>query len=409
MAAPKKLTSQQKADPRPDVFAGTKTGAEFASSTAIVAPANDGPRPPVALPFSDTAPLERADLIRERKLDRAHLGRTRAASAWGVRGDMARFFFIWRRRELWNYAYQFGEVGARFLKKALSRSALTKIEALRDGETPYVVVRGLPTASFRFPFPWNQQKLYETFDSRRFRQFDMVVAGLLFMLGAEVKRRYQNTAAPVVRTLISAPSEPQISDRDGPDMHLRFHQSTVEKGLPDPFKPAAGEETCFFKAFAAVRNRRRIPIYVLAVKDVIEAIDEDRKWTLDQLQRPIFQKTGPRYDSNDAAIITEGQSVLRKGVKEGDWLMSFDPDRVTTDDENGRRALRRLRNAINRKRNSAVAVVLNRRDVLLVDNLRALVARREYYPLTARDALRAVFFQKPRWLRLYYGFPLPRR
>ncbi|MEL6365795.1 MAG: hypothetical protein AAFR11_13250 [Pseudomonadota bacterium] len=381
----------------------------YRSIAEIAAPANDGEIARIALPFGDTPPLERADLLRERRPDAARLARTRRLSAWGVRLDMARYFAIWRRRELWNYAYQFGEVGARFVRKALPKPSLQKIETLKRAETSFIILRGLPTASFRFPFPWNQRQLYETFEGRRFRQFDMVVAGLLFILGAEVKRRYQNAAAPVVRTLVSAPSEPQISDRDGPDMHLRFHQSTVEKGLPDPFKPAAGEETCIYKAFAAVRNRRRIPIYVLPVNDVIEAITDDREWTLDQLQRPIFQKIGPRYDSNDAAIITEGQSVIRRGLRDGDWLMSFDPDRVSTDDENGRRALRRLRAAINRVRNDAVAVVLNRRDVLLVDNLRALVARREYYPLTAREALRALFFQKPRWLRLYYGFPLPRR
>lgn len=359
---------------------------------------------------SDYNPLEPSDILNQRRAGGDDTIRAPRFVAWDLRLATAVYFLVWRRRELWNYSYNFGEIGARYLRRLFGRRRLEKLDELRRGERAFVVVRGLPTASFFFPFPKRHTALHGGIAPRKFRHFDMVVAGLLFLAGAEVRRRYQNAAAPIVRTLLSAPTEPQMGDRDGSDMHLRFHQSTVEKGLPDPGLPAASEDTCTIKAYAAVRNRRRIPIYVLPVKTVLEKIAiADFEWTIEQLQRPVFQKLGPHFDNNDTAVMAEGQPVLRRGLTADDWVMSYDPDRVWSEDENAKRALRKLRGAIMRARKESIEIVLDRRDVLIVDNLRALVARREYYPFRATDAIRAAFFTKPRWMRLYYGFPLPAR
>ncbi|MBI1392182.1 MAG: hypothetical protein GC152_05500 [Alphaproteobacteria bacterium] len=359
---------------------------------------------------SDFSPLEPADLLNQRRAGPEDTVRAPRFSAWDLRLATAKYFLFWRHRELWNYSFNFGESGARYLQRIFGRRRLAKLDELRHGERAFVVVRGLPTASFFFPYPKRHRDLHGGVTPRRFRHFDMVVAGLLFLAGAEVRRRYQNAAAPIVRTLLSAPTEPQVGDRDGSDMHLRFHQSTVEKAMPDPNLPAAGEDTCTVKAYAAVRNRRQIPIYVLPVKTVLERLPgEEFEWVMEQLERPVFQKLGPHFDNNDTAVMAEGQPILRRGVARGDWLMSYDPDRVWTEDENAKRALRKLRGAIMAARKDAIEIILDRRDVLIVDNLRALVARREYYPFRATDALRAAFFTKPRWLRLYYGFPLPHR
>ena len=357
---------------------------------------------------SDFAPLEPSDILNQRRAGRDDTIHAPRFSAWDFRLATALYFLFWRKRELWNYSFNFGEVGARYIRRLFGKRRLQKFERLRRGETSFLVVRGLPTASFAFPFPARHSALHDGVDPRRFRHFDMIVAGLLFHAGAEVRRRYQNAAAPIVRTLLSAPTEPQVGDRDGSDMNLRFHQSTVEKGLPDPSLPAAGEDTCTIKAYAAVRNRRRIPIYVLPLKDVLAQIaGEDFDWLTGQLMRPVYYKVGPHFDNNDTAVMAEGQPVLRRGEGD-DWVMSYDPDRVSSEDENAKRALRKLRGAIMRARKSAIEVVLDRRDVLIVDNLRAMVARREYYPFRTSEALRAAFFKKPRWMRLYYGFPLPR-
>ncbi len=361
-------------------------------------------------PQADFQPLEPKDVKSGRQPAPENVIRTKLFSAWPMRLRSAIYFTIWRSRELWNYSYNFGETGAKYVRGAQRREDRDKIDDLKGSRLSYAVFRCLPTASFAFPYPSSHAELQAGLSPRNFRHFDMIVAGLLFMLGAEVRRRYQNAAAQPVRTLVSAPTEPQIGDRDGSDMHLRFHQSTVEKGLPDPTKPAAGEETCIFKAYAAVRNRRRIPIYVLPVREIVARFEaEEREWLIDQLERPIYQKIGPHFDNNDAASITEGQPVLRRGTDDTDWVMSYDPDRVWTDDENAKRALRRLRAAIVKARRDAIEVVLDRRDVLIVDNLRAMVARREFYPFTIGEALRSLLFTKPRWLRMYYGFPLPPR
>ncbi|MGF1545447.1 MAG: hypothetical protein ACFB00_13295 [Parvularculaceae bacterium] len=358
---------------------------------------------------TDYAPLEVQDVLNVRKPADENVVRAPRLSAWDLRLATARYLTIWRNRELWNYSYNFGQSGARYLQRILGRRRIAKLRRLRDGETSYVVVRGLPTASVLFPYPDGHAAVHNGLSSKKFRHFDMLVAGLLFLSGAEVRRRYQNAAAPIVRTLLSAPTEPHVGDRDGSDMHLRFHQSTVEKGIPDPNLPAAGEETCIVKAYAAVRNRRRIPIYVLPLQAVMNEIRSDEfEWVTTHLMRPVFQKIGPHFDNNDSATTADGQPVLRAGARAGDWIMSFDPDRVHAEDENAKRALRKLRGAVMRARKHAVEVTLDRRDVLIVDNLRALVSRREYYPLTTREALRAAVFKKPRWMRLYYGFPLPR-
>ena len=361
-------------------------------------------------PQADFQPIEPKDLLAGKTATADDTILAKRGSAWPMRLKTSVYFAIWRKRELWNYSYNFGETGAKYLRGVISRSERKKIKSLQRGEKTFVVFRGLPTASVAFPYPSSHAALQTGFDGRAFRHFDMVVAGLLFLAGAEVRRRYQNAAAPAVRTLVSAPTEPQVGDRDGSDMHLRFHQSTVEKGLPDPSKPAAGEETCIYKAYAAVRNRRRIPIYVLPISDVVAKFDAgERDWLIANLERPVFQKIGPHFDNNDAAIMTEGQPVLRRGERADDWIMSYDPDRVWTEDENAKRALRRLRAAIVKARRDAIEVVLDRRDVLIVDNLRAMVARREFYPFSFSESLRSWLFTKPRWLRMYYGFPLPRR
>ena len=382
-----------------------------AADTRALAPVGPPSTTPARVfgPEADYTPLEPNDVKGARRPAPENEIRAKRFSAWPMRLRTAIYFAIWRRRELWNYSYNFGETGAKYLRGVLRRTDRNKLAQLGAGHSSYAVIRGLPTASFRFPYPKSHADLQNGLDPRKYRHFDMVVSGLLFMVGAEVRRRYQNAAAPAVRTLLAAPSEPQISDRDGSDMHLRFHQSTVEKGLPDPTKPAAGEETCIFKAYAAVRNRRHNPIYVLPVRDVIARFEpHEREWLIDHLERPIYQKIGPHFDNNDAAVMTEGQPVLRRGIDETDWVMSFDPDRVWTEDENAKRALRRLRAAIVKARRDAVEITLDRRDVLLVDNLRAMVSRREFYPFTFSESLRSWLFTKPRWLRLYYGFPLPR-
>ncbi|MEL6371950.1 MAG: hypothetical protein AAFY84_06180 [Pseudomonadota bacterium] len=363
---------------------------------------------PLDGPQADFQPLELKDIRSGRKPAPENLVIAKPLSAWGTRLKTSLYFSIWRRRELWNYSYNFGETGAKYVRKLFAKSEREKINDLRTGRLSYAVFRKLPTASFFFPYPSAHADLHSGMDPRGFRHFDMIVSGLLFLAGAEIRRRYQNAAAQPVRTLVSAPTEPQIGDRDGSDMHLRFHQSTVEKGLPDPTKPAAGEETCIFKAYAAVRNRRKIPIYVLPVREIVARFEShERDWLIEHLERPVYQKIGPHFDNNDAASMTEGQPVLRRGIDDTDWVMSYDPDRVWTDDENAKRALRRLRAAIVKARRDAIEVVLDRRDVLIVDNLRAMVARREFYPTSFGEALRAWLFTKPRWMRMYYGFPLP--
>ena len=136
----------------------------------------------------------------------------------------------------------------------------------------------------------------------------------------------------------------------------------------------------------------------------------ERDWTIKQLQRTTFERRGPKYDLVDTGEIQREQPVITRSTPEDpeDWLMSFDPERVRTDDDEAKRALRTLRNAMFAARRSARRIVPEEGDLLVVDNLRVMVSRREYDPKGFWEFATAMMFRKrTRMLRLYYGFPAP--
>lgn len=315
-----------------------------------------------------------------------------------------------------------GECGARYLRNFLRKAHLDKIEALRLGTNTYLHVKNLPTVGFFFPRDLAAAAFRDTglaTLNKRFQNTEVIVAGLAHLLGAHVRRRFEQPDQSVGRDLRTAPDEPQIGDRDGSDMPLRFHQSTVEFQLPvETMTQGPGHESCRYKIYVGVNNGRSIPIYLIPVREVVAQIHPDdpakRQGVLDELMKAQFRKQAPTWDVTERAEAVTGEILKEVTAADGtpDWFMCFDPERVRVPDGGkveAHNAVRQLRAALIRCRRRAIRVVVDRGDILIVDNQRALVSRREYYPRTLSDIIRLVLFRRPRWLRLYYAFRAPKK
>jgi len=317
-----------------------------------------------------------------------------------------------------------GEFGAKYLRKFLPQEQIDKIKELRGGANTYLHIKNLPTIGFFFPYPSEAafrepgRKTFNEALGKRFLHTEMMVAGVAYLLGAHVRRRYEQPDQPVGRDLRTAPDEPQVGDRDGSDMALRFHQSTVEFQLPvENATQGPGHESCRYKIYIGVKNRRRIPVDLIPVREVVANIHPDdetkRAGVLHELKQAQFRKQAPTWDVTERAEAVTGEILKEVAGPDGepDWYMCFDPERVRVPDGGkveAHNAVRQLRAALIRCRKNAVRIIIERGDVLVIDNQRAFVSRREYYPQTFGDILRLVFFRRPRWLRLYYAFRAPK-
>ncbi|MEM9422610.1 MAG: hypothetical protein AAF986_08910 [Pseudomonadota bacterium] len=320
----------------------------------------------------------------------------------------------------------------RRLESCLSQPVLEQIVRLRNGDAsaPYSVLRA---ASYWGPmFPATPEHYAErvlanrperacheledhkhTSIERGLRAVDSFSAGLLHLLGAVPEFRIVGLREPLVRDLVTSPLMPELSDRSSRDMALRFHQSSTEKDLPGVGQGKGDGFVCNYKIYTCMWNYRRIPIYILAVKDLLDALPEEKRSTvIETLQKPIFDKIGPRADIGiSSRPVNDSPLLVNAGTEQDpDWLMSLDPGRVwAEDDPEGRDAVLVLRNTLRRlSRHDCVReIVLKRRDMLLVDNMRALVSRREN-PGGLRDAFAQMASgpRDKRWLRLMYGYPI---
>lgn len=248
---------------------------------------------------------------------------------------------------------------------------------------------------------------------RRLRAVDSFSAALLHLLDAVPEFRIVGVREPLVRDIVTAPLMPELNDRSTRDMPLRFHQSSTEKDLPGIGAGKADGFVCSYKVYTCMWNYRRVPIYLLPVKDLLEALPEAEKAdVIETLQKPVFDKIGPRADIGiSSRPVNDVPLLVNAGTAQNpDWLMSFDPGRVWAEDHPGaRHALLVLRDTLRRfSRHDAVREIkMRRRDVLIVDNMRALLSRREM-PGGPADALAqmAAGPRKRRWLRLMYGYPM---
>ena len=318
-----------------------------------------------------------------------------------------------------------------------------KIASIRsDRATPYRVLRNyLPIGPLFFRQP-RQYRLQQMPDGEYVHYrfgidiADALCAGVLGMAGARPRLRYsEDTDIPLAQDRYWRNDVQELPDAAGGDIFLRFHQSTVEGDFPPS---ATTVDVCTLKTYACINNFRETPIYLLRVRDIVDclrgesphaspeqqhalyedlAIDGRRAFEL--LSAAIFAKQSARADRFRYEAIADpiGKPIFAYGDNEDDVIMSFDPGRVWPRTDAGiesKHAVIALRRAIHlASRKAAVEVKLTRQDVLLIDNLRMMIARREDNPTglatplsLARDIVAAAAPPLAgRWLRQIYGFP----
>jgi hypothetical protein len=338
-----------------------------------------------------------------------------------------------------------GETAEKRVQKYFNKAARKKFERMKNADDmTYLLIRGLPTVTWLFPFPKLEEfpekrrdaefvrgleypavnpdsKAYEVEATERqqgrqkkvndlFRYADYVIAGLACMLECVIKKRYNSLGHPLARNMLTDPGEQQSSDLDNIDMALRFQQSTVEKELPEAgFAQSYADESCLYRIYLCVKNRWRVPIFLTSVYEILTThlcpYDPSRRaWAIEQLQKDAFERRGPRTGEKATQQATFGPVLRRTAAQSGGsddwhaWTMSFDHERVRAkaNDVDAEEALRELREAIRRARRDAVRIVLKPGNVLIVDNLRAMTSRRELFPTSWMDWWR-ILLSLVRW------------
>lgn len=330
------------------------------------------------------------------------------------------------------------------LRHQLSANAVSRLEGLKsDRETPYRLVRNvLPVDPFFHRRPRQHQwpplpqsgGAYEKY-RKVVDTVDAISAGLLGIVGAEPQLRYaEENNAPLAKDRFWRSDSQEFTDQLTPDIFLRFHQSTVEQDFPPTGKSG---DICIYKAYAVMNNFRQTPLYLLRVRDVVdvlrgvhEKIDPDFQHlvyrqlaitpdqAVEHLQNGKFLKFTARADrfNLDQSTTPTPKPILSFVNGDDDPTMSFDSGRVwpsTDASAQTLHALIALRRSISLAgKYACVQVTPMRRDVLLVDNQRMLIARREDAPngflsmgAIWADAMGGSFPKLAgRWMRQIYGF-----
>ncbi len=326
------------------------------------------------------------------------------------------------------------EAAEKVLRQCASKEIAEKLDNFKsDVQIPYRVLRGylpVPVFEFRRPEEFIPDGLAQREKDKRARrlfEIDCLSAGVLPFLGSKPHTRFgteevKADEAPVYNLYWRADVQ-EVPDADQSDIFLRFHQSVIDRGL---------SSTCRYRTFACLNNFRQTPILILSVRDVVDCLtnasgtysgaeydalfegfegDVTPSNVLDLLQDDKYEFYPPRIERiGDRRFSTRFGPIL-KLTTSGVMAMQFDPARVWVKDEDNIRhiyALAALRHAIHlASRTQTVGVVLKKRDLLVVDNRLALVARMEDRPLASiRESIASRFSPlEGRWLRKIYGFP----
>jgi hypothetical protein len=349
-------------------------------------------------------------------------------------------FPLWR----WHYPGSFGDhfkknsvaLGVKLDKWPWFPAALTgqegALEHFLGEEEPFLIIKGALLK--RHPLPNLVKSLREGTDAAARKRFlahvSLIVAGLIAATHTEL--RYKEASRKkhglhIYQDFFTGEGQEKnrFSDGDrstsdvgvdghgsGRDLHMRYRTATPERPLANT---GGISKAARIIVFACIENPISDPIYLIKARDVVSKIKEDTK-------RHLSDEAFVFFDFWDIETIDRGDLGSSKKIlydgDPGQWWLSFDPNRfVSRNSDNvkidGRHlaAVGDLMKCIEEtaEDGSARKIVLERGDILIVDNYRALTRRQEhgyvYFYLNAKNFMRRHKVPPVRWLRMFYGFP----
>ena len=268
------------------------------------------------------------------------------------------------------------------------------------------------------------------------------VASVFDMLGVVLARKFGAGVEQFYRDYVASPQRQKTFYTDGKDMALRYRQSAAELEL-SATDPSAERCVPKFIALSCLANPMKEAVWIMPVEVILREMAtvlaesegikdpaicasqmekiykvlEDRHFIKFDRHRMIDpQPTGgtsyfirPTYEKRGCAI-GQGLAVEKLWAAE----LAIDQNRVEVRDEpdetyvrDTKRPLAILIRAIRQAddKGQAIPVLMKRGDLLLVDNRRALICRKEYRQ--PRFIFLRIRFRTKHWFRIYYGFPRP--
>ncbi|NNU17621.1 hypothetical protein HK107_14915 [Parvularcula sp. ZS-1/3] len=221
--------------------------------------------------------------------------------------------------------------------------------------------------------------------------------------------------------------------RDNHDVTLRFRTGAPHYRWPDERQEKSQGETAPFLLYTAIENPVHISLFVTTVAQIIEKLPEAIRWQFDEEELSdddveaevtavlkllsetdieMFGKWDEKTLRQRSEVALIPQPVLKNlsgDPANPDWGLRWDPNRLDWSQFLGtdgaiRRAFAGLIKAIDLANSEAEEVTLTRGDALLVDNLRAMVRRRELGPEGAPYENSLFDYPEAWWLNVYYGF-----
>ncbi len=345
---------------------------------------------------------------------------------------------------------------------ALLPSALTaRLDRFKrtKGSFDYVVFRGLMERKYKSVY------VGEGFHARRLRADDetdprsyyvrardlrdALKINLIFRyLGADLRDETPD-GDRWRREYVTAPERQHLTLWDDSDLPTRFRTFAPHLRWPDDAglaldsRPNSAGETATYVAIAGIENPLQIPLYLLTLDDIERAMPHAARLidgqvaaghrtaaeTVERAIGALCEKPVPLFAKKDkhtlqalGGVDATERTIMRRG--KGDVLeIRWDPNRIVWDSLESpeslplRQALALVLNAIDLCIDgdpttglapSVRPVILKRGDLLLTDNQRTLICRRESDFYNVRRTMKLGAGMPPQWwLRGFYGFRMP--
>ncbi|MEM9839298.1 MAG: hypothetical protein AAF830_09095 [Pseudomonadota bacterium] len=357
------------------------------------------------------------------------------------RKEMVRAVLNWLQRqpemtfEATKYLYGTDRSFALLPKKV--RAGLTD---LMEGTTRAVVLRNAFERKLKSEYLANGLASNRDLDAYRERYFlqsrgarngiraSLLMDALTCELRDEIKtgpnwRRQRYTDEGVQMTTI----------RDNADVTLRYRTGAPHYRWPNPNDEKSDGETAPYLLYTAIENPSAIGLFVITVDQIIARMPEAVAWQLEdedlseeeleaeldsvlclleENEIEMYGKWDEKTLRQRSEVALVPQPVLKNlsgDPDNPDWGLRWDPNRIDwsqfqANDGAIRRAFAALLKAVDLAEEDAEVVRLARGDGLIIDNLRAMVRRRELGAEGVSYFRQVADYPETWWLNVYYGF-----